>query len=34
MKVDQNPKIGMDFDSFDDAWKFWVDYGGRGGSRL
>lgn len=31
MQEDQNPKKGMIFDSFDDAWKFWVDYGGRVG---
>ncbi|KAL8481334.1 hypothetical protein ACS0TY_027738 [Phlomoides rotata] len=23
------PEIGMNFDSLDEAWKFWVDYGGK-----
>ncbi|KAL8526049.1 hypothetical protein ACS0TY_015318 [Phlomoides rotata] len=25
------PVIGMNFDSLDEAWKFWVDYGGKAG---
>ncbi|KAK3007467.1 hypothetical protein RJ639_013339 [Escallonia herrerae] len=25
------PKNGMEFDSRDEAWKFWVDYGGKMG---
>lgn len=29
MQEDWKPMIGMVFDSIKDAWKFWVDYGGR-----
>ncbi|KAK3013619.1 hypothetical protein RJ639_009322 [Escallonia herrerae] len=25
------PKNGMEFNSWDEAWKFWVDYGGKMG---
>ncbi|KAJ1398467.1 FAR1-related protein [Sesbania bispinosa] len=31
MEEDWKPKEGMEFDSFEDAWKLWVDYGGRVG---
>jgi hypothetical protein len=31
MEEDWMPRIGMIFDNFDDAWKFWVDYGGKVG---
>lgn len=29
MQEDWKPKMGMVFDNIEDAWKFWVDYGGR-----
>ncbi|KAF7833142.1 protein FAR1-RELATED SEQUENCE 5-like [Senna tora] len=31
MELEWKPRIGMDFDSVDSAWKFWSDYGGRMG---
>lgn len=31
MQEDWKPKVGMVFDSTEDAWKYWVDYGGRVG---
>ncbi|XP_057443378.1 protein FAR1-RELATED SEQUENCE 5-like [Lotus japonicus] len=31
MEEDWKPKVDMIFDSFEDAWKFWVDYGGKVG---
>ncbi|XP_057415666.1 uncharacterized protein LOC130710416 isoform X2 [Lotus japonicus] len=31
MEEDWKPKLGVAFDSFEDAWKFWADYGGRVG---
>ncbi|KAK2438899.1 protein FAR1-RELATED SEQUENCE [Trifolium repens] len=34
MQEDWKPKIGMVFYSYEDAWKFWVDYGGRLGFRV
>jgi zinc finger SWIM domain-containing protein 3 len=29
--VDQTPHIDMEFDSLDEAWNFWVSYGGKMG---
>ncbi|XP_058731890.1 protein FAR1-RELATED SEQUENCE 5-like [Vicia villosa] len=34
MQEDWKPMIGMVFDSIEDAWKFWVDYGGKIGFRV
>ncbi|KAF7834719.1 protein FAR1-RELATED SEQUENCE 5-like [Senna tora] len=31
MELEWKPRIGMDFDSMNSAWKFWSDYGGRMG---
>ncbi|XP_058760096.1 protein FAR1-RELATED SEQUENCE 5-like [Vicia villosa] len=31
MQEDWKPKVDMVFDSMNDAWKFWIDYGGRVG---
>ncbi|CAK8573592.1 unnamed protein product [Lathyrus sativus] len=31
MQEDWKPKLKMIFDSIEDAWKFWVDYGGKVG---
>ena len=28
---DYKPRIGMEFNSFDDAWMYWVQYGGKVG---
>ncbi|XP_075504354.1 protein FAR1-RELATED SEQUENCE 5-like [Primulina tabacum] len=29
--IEFKPKIGMEFDSLDESWKFWVEYGGKTG---
>ncbi|XP_075516504.1 protein FAR1-RELATED SEQUENCE 5-like [Primulina tabacum] len=29
--IEVKPKIGMEFDSLDESWKFWVEYGGKTG---
>ncbi|KAF7824331.1 protein FAR1-RELATED SEQUENCE 5-like [Senna tora] len=31
MELDWKPKVGMVFDSMDNAWKFWSDYGSKMG---
>ena len=27
--VDSTPRVGMEFDTLDEAWSFWVSYGGK-----
>lgn len=34
MQEDWKPKLEMTFDNIEDAWKFWIDYGGRVGFRV
>lgn len=31
MDIDRNPKVGMEFDNLETAWKFWCDYGSKMG---